>query len=135
MTEHRTASAVVDRFLAAFSDRWPTTEELEALLTEDAVFVERPNLLNPAGGERDRAAMLHGAEAGRAVLRWQRYDVRDHLEDGPRVATRLTWSGELRVGLGAWPAGTVLRAQAAAHYDVRDGRIARIEQFDCYEAP
>lgn len=127
--------ALVERFLAAFDRRWPTAAELRALLADDAVFVERPNLVNPRGSTRDRATLEAGVQAGRRVLRWQRYAVRDHVQSGPTVATRLHWSGELATALGDWPAGTVLRAHCVAHYEIRAGRIARIEQHDCYEPP
>lgn len=125
--------AAVERFLAAFSDRWPTHDEIRAIVTPDVVFVERPNLVNPTGGERDLAGMLAGADAGQALLSWQRYEVRDHLADGDRVATRMRWSGELAIDAGAWPAGTVLTAWCVAHYVVEGGRIAHIEQHDCYD--
>ena len=69
------------------------------------------------------------------VLRWQRYEVRDHVQTGATVATRIDWSGELAIDVRGWPAGTILRAHCVAHYDVHDGRIARIEQHDCYESP
>jgi hypothetical protein len=52
--------AVVERFLAAFDRRWPTEDELAELLTPDVRFVERANLFNPGGGERDAAAVRAG---------------------------------------------------------------------------
>ena len=73
---------VVERFLAAFDRRWPTDDELDELLAPDVRFVERPNLVNPKGGERDAAAMRAGIEAGRKLLAWQRYEVRDHVASG-----------------------------------------------------
>jgi hypothetical protein len=63
------SAAVVERFLAAFDRRWPTEAELDELLAPDVRFVERPNLVNPKGGERDAAAMRAGMEAGRKLLR------------------------------------------------------------------
>jgi len=128
-------AAVVQSWLDLFTDRWPSEDEIRAHLTEDAVFVERPNLVAPAGGARDVAAMVRGVEAGRALLAWQRYEVRDHVEAGDLVVTRLHWSGELAIDAGPWPAGTVLRAWCVAHYRLAGDRIAHIEQHDCYEAP
>src|SRR5262245_2492060 len=69
---------VVERCLAAFDRRWPTVAELDELLAPEIHFVERPNLVNPKGGERDAAAIRAGVEAGRKLLAWQRYEVRDH---------------------------------------------------------
>ena len=70
---------VVERFLAAFDRRWPTDAELDELLAPEVRFVERPSLVSPKGSERDAAAMRAGIEAGRKLLAWQRYEVRDHV--------------------------------------------------------
>jgi ketosteroid isomerase-like protein len=133
----RTAENVahVERFLAAFDRRWPTETELAQLLTPDVRFVERPNLVSPAGGERDAHAMRAGIEAGRRLLAWQRYEVRDHLAHGDVVVTRMRWTGELAVDAGGWATGTCLSAWCVAHYRLEDGRIAEIEQHDCYDPP
>ena len=124
---------VVERFLAAFDRRWPGDEELAQLLAPDVRFVERPNLVNPKGGERDLAAMQAGIEAGRQLLAWQRYEVRDHVASGDLVVTRMRWSGELAVDAGPWPAGTTLSAWCVAHYRLADAKIVEIEQHDCYD--
>jgi ketosteroid isomerase-like protein len=126
---------VVERFLAAFDRRWPTEEELAKLVAPDVRFVERPNLISPAGNERDAAAMRAGLERGRQLLAWQTYDVRDHLARGDTVITRIRWSGELAVDAGPWPAGTRMAAWCVAHYRLAAGRIVHIEQHDCYEQP
>jgi len=127
--------AIVERFLAAFDLRWPTDEELSELLAPEVRFVERPNLLNPTGGERDAAATRAGVEQGRQLLAWQTYEVRDHVVDGDTVATRMRRSGELAKAAGPWPAGTRMAAWCVAHYRIVDGRIVAIEQHDCYETP
>jgi hypothetical protein len=51
------------------------------------------------------------------------------------VVTRMRWTGELAVAAGPWPAGTRMAAWCVAHYRIVHGRIAEIEQHDCYEAP
>lgn len=126
---------IVERFLAAFDHRWPGDAELAALLTEDVWFVERPNLVNPQGSTRDAAAVRSGLEDGRKLLAWQAYRVLGHVAAGDTVVTRLRWTGELAADAGHWPAGTRLGAWCVAHYRLREGRIALIEQHDCYEQP
>jgi ketosteroid isomerase-like protein len=133
MSSEQSNVAVVERFLAAFDRRWPTGAELDELLHPDVTFVERPNLVNPAGSERDAAAIRAGAEAGRALLAWQSYTARDHVAASDRVVTRMRWEGELAVDAGPWPAGTQLTAWCVAHYRLDGGRIVEIEQHDCYE--
>jgi ketosteroid isomerase-like protein len=127
--------ATVERFLAAFTRRWPTTADLDELVAPDVRFVERPSLVSPQGGERDAAAFRAGIEAGRALLAWQDYEVRDHVARGDLVATRFRWSGELAIDAGPWPRGTVLRAWCVGHYRLAGGRIVEIEQHDAYERP
>jgi len=107
---------VVERFLAAFNRRWPTHDELDTLIAPAVVFIERPNLMNPVGGERDAAAIRAGIAKGRELLAWQAYDVRDHLASGDTVVTRMRWSGELAVDAGPWPVGTRMAAWCVAHY-------------------
>jgi ketosteroid isomerase-like protein len=126
---------VVERFLAAVDRRWPSEQELDALLAPDVRFVERPNLIDPGGGERDAAQMRLGIEAGRALLAWHSYTPRDHVARGDTVVTRLRWVGGLAVAAGPWPVGTRVAAWCVAHYRLVDGRIAEIEQHDCYEPP
>jgi hypothetical protein len=126
---------VIEQFLASFDRRWPTRAEFDALLTPDVRFVERPNLVNPTGGERDIDAMLAGVDAGRQLLAWQRYEVRDHVASGDTVVTRMRWLGELAIDAGPWAAGTQMAAWCVAHYRLTAGRISSIEQHDCYEQP
>ena len=126
---------VVERFLAAFDRRWPTEEDLAELTAPGVRFIERPNLINPAGSERDAAAFRAGIAAGRKLLAWQRYEPRNHVAGGDTVVTRMRWSGELAIDAGPWPAGTRMSAWCVGHYRLEAGRIAEIEQHDCYERP
>jgi hypothetical protein len=76
-----------------------------------------------------------GHEAGRKLLAWQSYGVRDSVADGDLVVVRMRWTGELAVDAGPWSRGTLLSAWCVAHYRLRGGRIVEIEQHDCYDAP
>jgi SnoaL-like domain len=126
----------VDRFLGCFNRRWPTDDELAELLAPDVRFTERPNLVSPAGSERDAATLRAGIAAGRELLAWQAYEVRDHIAHQNTVVTRMRWTGELAVDAGSWTRGTRLSAWCVAHYRLDEhGRIAEIEQHDCYDAP
>jgi ketosteroid isomerase-like protein len=127
--------AAVQRWLDAFNAGWPTEDDLDELVTDDVRFIDRPSLVNPTGSDRDAATTRAGLQAGRALLAWQRYDVRDHLPVGDMVVTRFRWSGELAIDAGPWAKGTTLSAWCVAHYRLRDGKIAEIEQHDCYDAP
>lgn len=135
MTTIEPPVSTVERWLAAFNHRWPEPADLDELLTPDVLFVERPNLVSPHGSERDRATMAAGIAAGRALLAWQTYEPLGHIVSGDTVVTRMRWTSELAVDAGPWQKGTRLAAWCVAHYTLRGGRIARIEQHDCYEPP
>ena len=130
------SKAVVERWFRAFnSSSGPTPEELTKLVTPDIRFVERPNLMNPIGSDRDWNAMLAGIAAGRDLLAVQHYRIEGHIESTDTVVTRFQWSGTLAADAGAWPAGTQLHAWCTAHYSFHEGRICHIEQYDCYDQP
>jgi hypothetical protein len=125
----------VHAFVAAFDRRRPSEEELRALLAPEVRFVERPNLVNPAGSERDAEGIVAGVAAGKQLLAWQSYEVLDHVAQDDLVVLRMRWTGELAVDAGAWKRGTVLRAWSVGHYRLDEGLIVEIEQHDCYDAP
>jgi ketosteroid isomerase-like protein len=121
-------TAVIDRYLALIADPDSHPGQIADLLAADMRFVERPNLVNPEGTERDPAQVLESLERGRELLRDQSFDVVDHLVAGDRVVTRVAWSGTLANG-------SRMRADSSMHFTVRDGRIAWQENYDCFHAP
>ncbi|MBM6401573.1 nuclear transport factor 2 family protein [Phycicoccus sonneratiae] len=108
-------------------------EALARFWSDDVRTVTHPNLVAPRGGSSDRAAMVAASVAGAGLLAGQRFHVLDVLEAGDAVVVRLDWTGELAVDAGSWPAGTVLHARVAQFVTVADGRIARLETYDCYD--
>lgn len=97
------------------------------LLHPQALITERPNPINPEGTIRDRAAALAALGRAKDVLAEHRYEVHDHVIDGDRVATKVTWRATLADG-------RALTAHVAAFLQIRDGRIYRHETYDCYDA-
>lgn len=107
--------------------------ELRALFTEDAKTVERPNLIKPAGAVATLERMLAASAAGAELLAQQSYTVHHELELGNLAVLRLTWTGVIRRSVGPFREGQELKAHIAQFIETRDGRIASIETFDCYE--
>lgn len=110
-----------------------TGDELRTLFTEDAKTTEHPNLVKPRGAVSTLAQMLTNSEAGAKLLAKQSYEVKHEIEQGNLVICRLTWTGVLAKTVGPFQEGQILRAHIAQFIEVRDGRIASIETFDCYE--
>ena len=110
-----------------------TGDALAAFFTEDAIQRELPNLLFPSGNVSTVPAILAAAERGQKVIADQRYEVRNVVSQGDRVAVELEWSGTLKLPYGDLPAGHVLRAHIGAFLDIRDGKISGQRNYDCYE--
>lgn|SRR5690606_25485531 len=108
-------------------------EALRELCTEDVVTVERPNLIKPAGATSNLEAMLKAAAAGAGLLAKQAYEVRSAVEQGPLAVMRVTWTGEIARDAGPFRQGQKLVAHIAQFIETRDGRVAGIETYDCYE--
>ncbi len=125
------ALAIALDFVRAIEARQPG-EAIARFFHSDALQVEHPNRIAPNGATRDVAAMIAGIERGRANLSAQRYGVVSALADGDKVALEMTWEGDLAVALGPLAAGATLRAAIAMFITVRDGRIARVVNYDCY---
>jgi ketosteroid isomerase-like protein len=103
------------------------TEKLAAIVHDDVRFEEKPNLVNPSGSVRDKAAALAGFEKGRELLSAQSYEVHSKVQQGDTIAARATWRGTLAA------TGKQLTAHIATFTQVRDGRIYRHATYDCYE--
>jgi ketosteroid isomerase-like protein len=106
---------------------------LAHLFTDDAVTIGHPSLINPRGWRVERDGMLANSSAGANLLSRQTYDVRSVIEHGQTVVVRLLWTGTIARDEGPFHAGQQLTAHVAQFIEVRDGRIASIETYDCYE--
>ena len=107
--------------------------DLEPLFAPDATTTEHPNAISPRGRVVGLADILTGSTAGASLLARQRYEVRDAFAVGDLAVLRLTWTAVIAADAGPFRAGQELTAHIAQFVRVRDGRIASIETYDCYE--
>jgi len=119
--------------LRAALERGEHGDALRPYFTDDATVREYPNRIKPAGGSADLAALLDESTRGAGLLRSQRYDVVDEFAVGDTAVARLTWTGIVAADLGPFTAGQELTAHIAQFVRVRDGRVASIATYDCYE--
>lgn len=126
--------AFLRRYLDAVS-RGAVGEELAAFYQPDVTFIEHPNRLVPNGAKRDLAAILKSAEAGKAILASQRYDILDSLVEGDKAALVMKWVGVFAIDVERMnmKAGGEMHADFCQIYRLRDGRIAHQQTFDCIE--
>lgn len=127
------AERVFRASLRLLEDPAATREQLAAVLADDCLFLEHPNLIHPTGTRRDKQQMLDGFEAGRKLMASQSYTVRTLLASGDTVAAQVTWRGTVGMDAGPMRAGDELVAHAAMFVRVKDGRIVRQENHDCFE--
>lgn len=125
--------STIARALHAALEAGKHGEALRELFTDDAKTLEHPNLIKPRGAQAPLAQMLAASTAGAGLLAQQRYEVRSAIDTGDTAVLRVTWTGTIARDVGAFRAGQVLTAHIAQFITVRDGRIASIETFDCYE--
>lgn len=121
------------RDLLAAIERGAPAAEVAAYWHPEAEQVELPSLLRPAGHRRGLAELLEGYRAGSGLLQHQSYEVHDVVDDGARLAVRLTWRATTAAAAGALPAGSDLVAHVAVFYEFRDGLVLRQSSYDCYE--
>jgi ketosteroid isomerase-like protein len=107
--------------------------QLRALFHDDAYTLEHPNLLKPRGARLDAERMQQASQSGASLLASQHYDIRSALQLGATAIVRLTWTGVVAREVGPFQPGQVLRAHIAQFITAREGRIASIETYDCYE--
>jgi ketosteroid isomerase-like protein len=100
---------------------------------EEVVQEEFPNRLVPDGATRDLAALKEAAQRGRKVVTRQRYEIVNALASGNQVAVEAIWTGTLAVPFGSIPAGGEMRARFAIFLELRDGRIVRQRNYDCFD--
>lgn len=124
--------ALARRFITAV-EGGVSGDALAAFFHPDVEQWELPNRLFERGMRRDLAALLASAEKGKTVLRAQRYEILDVIAAGDRVAVEMRWRGELAVPLGKLAPGDALTGQFAFFLEIRDGRIAKMRNYDCYD--
>jgi predicted ester cyclase len=107
-------------------------EDATRYLHPDVENVEHPNRLSPSGRRYNLAEMRAAAERGRAAMASERYEIRQMIVDGDLAAVQIAWSGTLAVAAGLLPAGHVMRAEICSIIELKDGKVWRQEQYDCF---
>jgi ketosteroid isomerase-like protein len=126
------AVRIIRDYMSAI-ERAAPFEEVAAYLHPDVVFEEYPNRVTPNGAVRTLAEARIGAERGKQLLSRQTYEVLNSLVDGNQVAMEVQWTAELAIPLGTLKAGDTMRARFGVFFELRDGRIWRQRNYDCFD--
>lgn len=124
--------AIIRRYYDTFATN-PLPEAFEPFYAEDIVQDEFPNRLLPNGARRDLAALREAAERGRALMATQSFDVQHMVASGDTVAVETVWSGTVGAAIGPFHSGQTLRARFAQFFELRDGKIVAIRNYDCFD--
>lgn len=108
-------------------------DALARFFTADAMQIELPNRLNPAGQKSDLPTLLARSIQGQRVLSAQRFDIESVIAQGDRVAVEAHWVGVLAIPFGTLKVGSEMRAHFAMFFECRDGRIYIQRNYDCFE--
>jgi ketosteroid isomerase-like protein len=100
-------------------------DRVAAFLHPEVQVTEHPNKLNAAGKTYDAAALREAGERGKAVMASERYDVRAIVCEGDRAVAQILWTGTLKDG-------REMRAHICSAIELRDGKVYRQEQYDCF---
>jgi ketosteroid isomerase-like protein len=107
-------------------------DEVARWLHPDIEVIEHPNKISPAGKTYDAKALREAGERGAKLMASERYEIRSMIVDGDRAAVLIDWTGTLGVAAGPMPIGHQMRAQICSIIEIRDGKIWRQEQYDCF---
>ena len=113
-------------------ERGVDRETLTAFFSPDVVQEEFPNRLLENGARRALAEILDGNERGSALMRAQRYELRNAIASGDTVVLEVLWKGTLASSMGSLAAGDDMQAHFAIFLDFRGGRIVRLRNYDCF---
>lgn len=115
---------VVTAYLAAIEAH--RLDEVAAFQHPELEVIEHPNKLNPAGKRDGLAEVRAAGERGAALMASERYAIRALIAEGDRAAVTMAWTGTLHDG-------RELRAQICTVIELRDGKVWKQEQFDCFD--
>jgi ketosteroid isomerase-like protein len=124
---------LVREYLAAISSG-ATGDAMKRFYDPAFEQTEFPNALNPKGQKSDLADTLSRAEKGKKLLSAQTYDIRTAVASGDTVALEVDWTGTLAIPALGLPGGGQMKAHFAVFIEVRDGKIFRQRNYDCFEA-
>ncbi len=108
-------------------------DSLGRFFNENAIQIEFPNKLNPAGGKSDLATIKRRSEEGKKLLKKQSYTIISETADGDNVAVEAEWRGTLAIPVSNLAAGDEMKAYFALFFTFENGRILSQRNYDCFE--
>lgn len=126
-----TTEDVVRAYVAAIENQ--DLDEVQKWLHDDVEVVEHPNAVSPNGRRYGKRELREAGERGKALMASEDYKITSVLVDGDRAVVQMEWRGTL--GSGGHQhirGGHVMKAHICSVIELREGKIWRQEQYDCF---
>jgi ketosteroid isomerase-like protein len=135
MSEHTPATNVerARAYLRALENR-VREEELAAFFTPDVEIVGYPNRLVPKLVRLTLTDAMQQSVQGKKSISRQSYQPENIVAAGDSVAMQVKWEGVLAIPIAGLEAGATMRAWFAMFLEFREGKIARQNNYDCFES-
>jgi ketosteroid isomerase-like protein len=124
--------ATLRRYFDAIA-KGPSAETLDEFYAEDVVQEEFPNRLLPNGARRDLKALKEADARGRALMAAQSFEVVHMYASGHTVIVESIWTGTIGAAVGPFQPGMTMRARFAQFFELRDGKIVAVRNYDCFD--
>lgn len=121
---------VVRAYIAAVE-----AQDLDAVqnwLHDDVEVTEHPNAVSPNGRRYGKAELRDAGQKGKDLMASEDYKITSVLVDGDRAVLQMEWTGTLNATHGHRQKDHVMRAHICSVIQLRDGKIWRQEQYDCF---
>src|SRR6476646_1266741 len=132
MSEEESNIRLVRDYYAAVQ-QGAADDALARFYAPDIVQEEFPNRFLPNGATRDLQALKEAAARGRGVMAAQEFELLNIVAAGSHVAVEARWAGTLAKAIGPIAVGTVMRARFGQFFEIREGRIVRQRNYDCFD--
>jgi ketosteroid isomerase-like protein len=124
--------AIASRYLKAI-ESGASGDEIARFFAPEVVVEIFPSLFFPQGSRNDLAGIRAGAERGKKVMSGQKYEIKNELASGDKVAVEIEWVGTLAVPFQSIPKGGQMRTHFAMFLQFKNGKVISQRNYDCYE--
>ncbi|MDB6080685.1 MAG: hypothetical protein JWO82_4432 [Akkermansiaceae bacterium] len=123
---------LIRQYFAAVENR-ASEEDITAFFHPDVIQEEFPNRFSPQGARRDFTGLMDASNRGRMAVENERYEIVSAMAQGGRVAMEVKWSAVLKIPAGTLQPGDVMSARLGIFIELRDGKIFRQRNYDCFD--
>ena len=123
---------IVTDFLKMVETR-RSSAELEKFYHPEIEQHEYPNAIVKNTMIRKLDDLKAGSERGLKLMSKEEYEIRNLFSSGNVVILEAVWKGTLAVPVGNIPTAGVMTAYFAQFFELKDGKIYRQRNYDCFE--